>query len=52
MEMYSDILRILDRNTERNMVTDLQGVVDELKDEKRQLLIRDRRCPGIRCAGT
>lgn len=31
MEMYSDILRILDRNSERNMVTDLQGEVEELK---------------------
>ena len=37
MEMYSDILRILDRNSERNMVTDLQGEVEELRGENSEL---------------
>lgn len=32
MEMYSEVLRIMDRNTERNMVADLQTEVEELQE--------------------
>lgn len=41
MEMYSDVLRMMDRNTERNMVTDLQTEVEELQgkiEEKEKVL--------------
>lgn len=46
MEMYSEILRILDRNSERNMVTDLQGEVDELKGEVDELKGENKELKG------
>ena len=45
MEMYSDILRILDRNSECIMVTDLQSIVEEkeqeIRENRKQIGLRD-----------